>query len=166
MTMGGFYWRALVQSTNVGAPVNRKDRIIYHEQRWGAQQRVKPTMTLSSRSGEIHLIVLRGGGGERRSRHRSIIYEGDVDNAVEEHQIKLNMLCDVPAAFNQLVTNVLDVFRSISPPTVVSLVSSRDWKTWKLFDLNASTAINNDDGEVSMDIWWYKVLKLEHPWHR
>ena len=101
MTMGGFYWHALVQSTNVGAPVNHKDRIIHHEQRWGAQQRVKPTMTRSSRSGEIHLKGLREGGGEHRSRHRSIIYEGDVANAVEWHQIKLNMLCDVPAAFNR-----------------------------------------------------------------
>ena len=120
MTMGGFDWRDLVQSTNVGAPVNHKDRIIHHEQRWGAQQRVKPTMTQSFRSGEFHLKVLREGGGERRSRHRSIIYEGDVANAVEWHQIKLSMLCDVPAAFNQRRATTFDVFQSISAPAVVS----------------------------------------------
>ena len=77
-------------------------------------------MTPSFRSGEIHLKVLREGGGERRSRHRSIIYEGDVANAVEWHQIKLSMLCDVPAAFNQRRATTFDVFQSISAPAVVS----------------------------------------------
>ena len=83
MTLGGLHGRVMVQCSGVGARMVPRGCVIHHEQRWGAQQRVKPTMTLSSRSGEIHLIVLREGGGERRSRNRSIIYEGDVDNAVE-----------------------------------------------------------------------------------
>ena len=44
--------------------------------------------------------------------HRSVIYEGDLDSASERRQIKLHTSCDVPAAFNQLGTTVVDVFRS------------------------------------------------------
>ena len=34
-------------------------RVIHHEQRYSAQQRVAPTITQLSRSGEFHLKVLR-----------------------------------------------------------------------------------------------------------
>ena len=64
--------------------------------------------------------VLRGGGGERHRGHRSVIYAGDVDDAVEWHEIKLKTSCDVPAALNHLGTTVVDGSRSMFAPTLVS----------------------------------------------
>ena len=45
---------------------------------------------------------------ERHRGHRSVIYEGDVDGAVEWREIKLYIFFDVSAALNQLGTTVFD----------------------------------------------------------
>ena len=69
--------------------------------------------------------VLRGGGGERHRGHRSVIYAGDVGDAVEWRQIKRKTSCGVPAAFNQLETTTIACEREPSvaewAETVLSL---------------------------------------------
>ena len=67
MTLGGLHGRGMVNTSGVGAPMIPRGQVIYHQQRCRAQQRVVPTISQWSWSGEFHLRVLRGGGGERPS---------------------------------------------------------------------------------------------------
>ena len=62
---------------------------------------------------------------EHHRGHRSVIYEGDVGDAVEWRQIKLHTFYDVLAATTNAPQPYLNVSRSISAPAVVS---SRDQK--------------------------------------
>ena len=64
--------------------------------------------------------VLRGGGGERHRGHRSVIYAGDVDGAVEWRQIKQKTSCGVPAPLNQRRTTTFDQRAPTFVPTLVS----------------------------------------------
>ena len=57
---------------------------------------------------------------EHHRGHRSVIYAGDVGDAMEWREIKLKISCDVPAPLNQLGTIVVGGSRSIFVPTLVS----------------------------------------------
>ena len=100
MTLEGLHGRGMVHSSGVGAPMVPRDQVIHHQQRCRAQQRVVPTISQLSRSGEFHLRDLRGGRVEHHRGHRSVIYAGDVGGAVGWRQIKLKTSCDVPAPLN------------------------------------------------------------------
>ena len=73
MTLGGLHGRETVHSSGVGAPMVPRGQVIHHQQRCKAQQRVVPTISQLSRSGEFHLKVLRGGG-VRASQRSSECY--------------------------------------------------------------------------------------------
>ena len=72
MTLGGLHGRGMVHSSGVGAPMVPRGQVIHHQQRCRAQQRVVPTISQLSWSGEFHMRVLRGGGGERHRGHQSV----------------------------------------------------------------------------------------------
>ena len=59
MTLGGLHGRGMVHSSGVRARMVPMVQVIYHQQRCRAQQRVVPTISQLSRSGEFHLRVLR-----------------------------------------------------------------------------------------------------------
>ena len=101
MTLGGLHGHGMVHSSGVGAPMVPRGQVIHHQQRCRAQQRVTPSISQLSRSGEFLLKVWRGEGLEHHRGHRSVIYAGDVRGAVEWRQIKLKTFCDVPAPLNQ-----------------------------------------------------------------
>ena len=69
-------------ASGVGAPMIPRGQVIHHQQRYKAQQRVTTTISQLSRSREFHMKVLQGGGVEHHRGHRSVIYTGDVGNAV------------------------------------------------------------------------------------
>ena len=64
MTLGGLHGHGMVQTSEVGPPMVPRGQVIHHQQRCRAQQRVTTTIFRLSRSGEVHLKVLRGGGVE------------------------------------------------------------------------------------------------------
>ena len=69
---------------------------------------------------DLENFILRGGGGEHHRDHRSVIYAGDVDGAVEWRQIKLKTSCDVLAPLNQRRTTTFDQRAPTFVPTLVS----------------------------------------------
>ena len=115
----GLHGREMVQSTWVGASMIPRGQVIHHQQRCRAQQRVVPTISQLSWSGEFHLRVLRAG--ERHRGHRSVIYAGDVGGAMEWREIKLKTSWDVPAPLNQRRTTTFDQRAPTFVPTLVSL---------------------------------------------
>ena len=120
MTLGGLHGRGMVHSSGVGAPMVPRGQVIHHQQRCRAQQRVVPTISQLSRSGEFHLRVLRGGAVERHRGHRSVIYARDVSGAVKWRHINLHTSCDVPATLNQRRTTTFDQRAPTFVPTLVS----------------------------------------------
>ena len=122
MTRGVIHWHGAVQSTGVRVPTLPWGWVIHHQQRCRSQQQVATTITRLSWSGEFQFQ--QKSFKRRRSRgHRSVRYEGDVDDAVEWRQINLHTLCDVSAS---------DVSCSIFFP-LITLVIVNVKKIWIYF---------------------------------